>query len=128
MNVFGMGSMQRLTIEDLQRRRQRALMGAAQAIRKRPPAYLELKKLVHAINSRPLDVADYYLTASHLAALLGSMRIDGGETIFDYFAEHIDPRKYGEAVNFRVECRDLDEQLKSLEEWRARQHRLRRVK
>ncbi|HSM74491.1 MAG TPA: hypothetical protein VK852_07650 [Desulfobacterales bacterium] len=120
--------MQRLTIEDLQHRRQRALIGAVEAIRKRRPAYLELKKLVHAINSRPLDVADYYLTASRLATLLGSMRIDGGETIFDYFAEHIDPRKYGEAVNFRVECRDLDEQLKSLEAWRARQNRLRRVK
>ena len=120
--------MQRLTIEDLQCRRQRALMGAAQAILKRRSTYLELKKLVHAINSQPLDVADYYLTASHLAALLGRMRMAGGETIFDYFAEHIDPRKCGEAANFRVECRDLDEQLKSLEEWRARQHRLRRVK
>jgi hypothetical protein len=123
-----MGSMQRLTIEDLQRRRQKALRGAAQAILKRRSTYLELKKLIHAINSQPLDVADYYLTASRLAALLGRMRTDGGETIFDYFAEHIDPHKCGEAVNFRIECRDLDEQLKSLEAWRARQHRLRRVK
>jgi len=123
-----MGSMQRFTIDDLQRRRQRALMGAAQAILKQRSTYLELKKLVQAINSNPLDVADYYTTAARLGALLTRMSTGSSETIFQYFADHIDPRKCGEAVNFRVECRDLDEQLKALEQWRVQQHRLRRVK
>jgi hypothetical protein len=123
-----MGIMQRLTIEDLQRKRQKALMGAEQAILKQRSTYLELKKLVHTVNSRLLDVAEYYNTATRLGTLLSRMSAGGSETIFRYFAEHIDPRKCGDAVNFRVECRDLDEQLKNLAKWRAKRHRLRRVK
>lgn len=120
--------MQRLTIEDLQRKRQKALMSAEKAILKQRSTYLALKKLVHAVNSGPLDVAEYYSTATRLGTLLSQMSAGSSETIFRYFADHIDPRKCGEAVNFRVECRDLDEQLKKLEEWRAKRHRLRRVK
>jgi hypothetical protein len=123
-----MSSMQRFTIEDLHHRRQRALKGAAQAILAQRSTYLELKQLVNTINSNPLDVADYYATATRLGALLGRMSAGSRETIFHYFADHIDPRKCGEALNFRVECRDLDEQLKTLEKWRVQQHRLRRIK
>jgi hypothetical protein len=49
-------------------------------------------------------------------------------TIFHYFAENIHPGKSGDVRCFRLECRDLAEQIRDLDQWRAQQHRLKRIK
>jgi hypothetical protein len=119
--------MNRLTLEDLQIRRQYALACAERAVIEERAAYRELKALVLTINSSTLDISEYHATASRLGRLLEE--IDrGAETIFAHFRDQIDPRKSGKAVHFRFECRDLAEQIADLEKWRAENHGLRRVK
>ncbi len=116
------------TLDELKQKRERDLMGSVQAIGRHADLYRELKALVHQINNRPLDVGEYHKTATRLGAMLVSMTNGVGSTIFHYFAEHIDPDKAGDVRCFRFECRDLAEQMRQLEQWRAEKHRLRRVK
>ena len=123
------GMMDIYTLEDLQKKREADLMGTERAVREHGDTYREIKELIREINSRPLDVGDYYKTASRLGAMLVAMSHGIGScTIFHYFAEHIDPGRAGDVRCFRLECRDLAEQIRYLEQWRAERHRLKRIK
>ncbi len=119
--------MNRLTIEDLQIRRQQALACAGRAVVERQTTYRELKKLLRTVNAGPLDISEYHATASRLGRLLDALD-PGDQTIFAHFRDQIDPHRNGKAVHFRFECRDLAEQIADLEAWRAERHRLRCVK
>jgi hypothetical protein len=118
--------MQALTIGDLRKKRINALRMSEKAIREHVAAYHEIKTMVREINTGPLDIALYYQTASRLGMLLTRLAYRG--TIFQYFAEQIDPRKNGDVRYFRAQCLDLNEQLKELDRWRTKKHHLRRVK
>lgn len=117
-----------ITLEDLKQRRLQTLMGSEQAVRRKADTYRILKRLVQDVNARPLDVGDYYQTASRLGSLLLQMACAGDHTIFQYFAEHIDPGRHGDARFFRLECRDLERQLGELERWRTSRRQLKRIK
>jgi hypothetical protein len=121
--------MQTYTLEELKKKREADLMGSERAIREHGATYCEIKALIQEINSRLLDVGEYHRTATRLGAMLVKMsRGIGGNTIFTYFAEHIDPGRSGDVRCFRLECRDLAEQIRHLEQWRAERHRLKRIK
>lgn len=120
--------MHRYTLEELMRKRDVALSGSVRAIREHGGTYRELKRLVNQINSQPLDVGDYHRTATRLGAMLFSLTRGSGGTIFHYFAEHIDPAKAGDVRCFRLECRDLADQIRQLDQWRAERQQLKRIK
>ena len=120
--------MHHITLEELLQRRTKSMLGSEQAIRQQTDTYRMLKQMVDQINGNPLDVGDYYHTALRLSALLGQMTRGGEDTIFHYFAEQIDPGKYGDVRCFRMECRDLAEQIKAIDQWRAARRRLKRIK
>ncbi len=120
-----MHTMEQLTIEELQRRRQQALAGAERAVFGNRSAYRELKKRIHAVNANPIDVSEYYRTAIRLGYLLEE--IDGGRgTIFAHYRDRIDPRRCGMPLYFRFECRDLADQITDLDT-RLAEHRCLRV-
>jgi hypothetical protein len=120
--------MDHYTLEELKRKREENLLGSERAVLDRRDTYRELKNLLHDINTGPLDVADYYRSASRLGALLSELSACSSHTIFHYFAEQIDPGKAADVRCFRLECLDLAEQIKDLDQWRAQRHRLKRIK
>jgi hypothetical protein len=115
-------------LENLKRKRLEMFLRSEQAILRQVDAYRVLKQLVQDINGHILDVADYYRTARRLGTLLDQMTSGMDQTIFHYFAEYIDPGKHGDIRCFRLECRDLAEHIKELEQWRVARHRLKRIK
>ncbi|RJQ73301.1 MAG: hypothetical protein C4519_17915 [Desulfobacteraceae bacterium] len=120
--------MDRFTLEELKQRRLENLLGSELAILRQADTYQALKRMVQDINARPLDVADYYRTATRLGGLLFELASVTDQTIFHYFAEYIDPGKRGDVRCFRLECRDLEQQIKELEQCRAARRQLKRVK
>jgi hypothetical protein len=120
--------MQILTLEELRRQREEALVGSEQAIRRHYDAYLALKKMVAAVNAGPLDVGEYYQTAARLGGLLAQLAGGAGCTLFHYFSECIDPGRKGDVRCFRMECLELAAQIVHLDQWRAARHRLRSIK
>jgi hypothetical protein len=116
------------TLEDLRRRRDEALLGSEQAIRKHRSTYQALKHLLHDINSGPVDISEYYRTASRLLAMLKKMSEGADPTIFQHFETEIDPARGGNARWFRLACLELAEHLKEIERWRAVKSGLRLVK
>jgi hypothetical protein len=120
--------MTQFTLEDLRQRRLATLMASEQAIRRQADTYQALKRLVHDINAHTVDVAEYYRTATRLGSLLLKLTCGAEQTIFHYFAEHIDPGRHGDVRCFRLECRDLEQQIKELEQWRAARRQLKRIK
>jgi hypothetical protein len=117
-----------LTLEELKQKREENLLGSERAIRHQCDAYRELKKLVNDINTGPLDVADYYRSASRLGFLLSELSACSSHTIFHYFAEQIDPGKVSDVRYFRLECMDLAQQIRDFDQWRTQRHRLKRIK
>jgi uncharacterized protein YicC (UPF0701 family) len=120
--------MQILTFEELQQKRAEGIMASVQAIHQKYDIYRELKRLVAQINSGPLDVMNYYPTAKRLGVMLREMTSGYNNTIFHYFADHIDPAAKGDVRCFRMECRQLAEQIKELDQRRTAKGRLKVVK
>ena len=116
------------TLEELKQKRVEALVGSEHAILRHHDTYRALKHLLRDINSGPVDVADYYRTASRLAVLLREMSEGPGQNIFQLFATQVDPAKGGRARWFRLACLDLEEHVRDIERWRAGKSRLRIVK
>ncbi len=116
------------TLEDLRRKRDEALLGSEQAIRRHRNTYQALKHLLQDINSGPVDVAEYYRTASKLLSMLKEMSEGADRTIFHLFEKQIDPAKGGNARWFRLACLDLAEHVRDIERWRAAKSGLRLVK
>lgn len=120
--------MQILTFEELQQKRAEGLMASEEAIHQKYNTYRELKRLVAEINAGPLDVMNYYPTAKRLGLMLREMTCGHCNTIFHYFADHIDPTQKGDVRCFRMECRQLAEQMRELDQRRLARHQLKVVK
>jgi hypothetical protein len=117
-----------LSTEELKQRWAHALMVSESAIHQRYRAYLELKRLVERVNAGSMDVSDYYPTAVHLGTMLQEISSGFTNTVFHYFAEHIDPRKKGDVRCFRMECRQLSEHFRELDRRRAAGRNFRIIK
>ena len=117
-----------LSTEELKRRWVEGLAASEAAVHQCYPVYRKIKRLVEKINSSEVDVADYYPTAVELGSLLKEMTSGYSNTVFHYYADHIDPRKKGDVRCFRMECRQLLEHCKELERHRALQQRLHVIK
>jgi len=115
------------TMKELKKRRLESLRISAKAISEHPNEYQELKVLVSKILSKPVDIGDYYKTAKRLSGLLEKMVETGPESIFYYYYKSIDPRKSGQARYFRVNCLDLNEQLKYVNELRIDRRKTRLI-
>ncbi|MFP3999141.1 MAG: hypothetical protein ACLFUN_04795 [Desulfobacterales bacterium] len=113
------------TMEELRRRRQRALEKAEKAISERPGEYREIKRLLDEILDRPVDVTDYYRVAGEIVRLLEKLSASSSESLFAYYCSNIDPRKKGDARYFKVVCRDLRHQLNLVDQYRRQRHNLR---
>lgn len=120
--------MQILTFEELMQKRTEGLIESEKAILQKYDTYRALKRMVDEINTGPLDVVDYYATATRLGALLHEMAAGFTHTIFHYFADYIDPAQKGDVRCFRMECCELAQQMKELDRWRAKRHCLKSVK
>jgi hypothetical protein len=83
---------------------------------------------VNRINTDALDVADYYSTAVRLGEMLKEISAGYANSIFRYFADHIDPCENGDVRCFRMECRQLSEHLKELDQLRSDQRPLTVIK
>ena len=118
----------KISIQDLEERYWDALLLSETAVRSRPGAYRELKRLLHEINARGLDVSEYYATALRLTGLLRDLARRGAPTIFDYFIQAIDPCRSGNVRYFRCACLDLADQLTGFDRWRAARRRLTCIK
>ena len=116
------------TLEELRKKRARALTGSEQAILRHRATYKALKHLLHDINSGPVDISDYYPIASRLSAMLKEMSEGADQTIFHHFESQIDPAHVGNARWFRLACLDLAEHVRDVEQWRAAKLGLRVVK
>lgn len=117
-----------LTLDILEKKRQDALHWTEKAIQRNPDAYCTLKKMVHRILTRPVDVSEYYPAASRLSGLIQSLSQIGGETIFHYFYPHIEPGKNGDPRYFRAMCLDLSEQIQALDRWRVSHRNIRLIR
>ncbi len=120
--------MEILTFEELERKRAEGLMASEKAIHQRYDTYRALKKMVAQINTQPLDVANYYPTAKQLGLMLREMTTGCANTVFQYFADHIDPSVKGDVRCFRMECRQLAEHIRELDHRRAARNSLKIVK
>lgn len=120
--------MEILTFDELKEKRAKGLLASEKAILQKYDTYLTLKKMVARINTEPLDVVNYYPTARRLGAILRELTAGHANTIFQYYADHIDPTAEGDARCFRMECHQLAEQLKELDRRRAARCRLKIVK
>jgi hypothetical protein len=120
--------MSNLTFDDLRKKRAEGLIASEKAINHCYHTYQDLKRLINEINSGSLDVADYYSTAMRLGNMLREISAGYDNTIFNYFADHLDPGQKGDVRCFRMECRQLSEELKTLDQLRAKQRQLTIVK
>ncbi|MFP4668072.1 MAG: hypothetical protein ACOCQI_01015 [Desulfosalsimonas sp.] len=106
------------TVDDLRRRRQRALEQAEKAIAGRPAEYREIKRLLDEVLGGPVDVADYHRLAGEIVRLLEKLSASSSESLFVYYCNNIDPKRQGDARYFKVVCRDLRHQLKLIDQYR----------
>ncbi len=114
-----------LTITDLEKRWEKTLAATEKAVNRDPKVYREIKLLVQEIVTKPLDIADYPLTAENLAGLLRAMEDDTQKNIFHYFCDRVSPSSISKLKLLRLECWDLLEQLKAFDAWRKKTHHLR---
>lgn len=118
----------KISILELEVRYRNALLLSEVSVRSRPDAYRELKSVLRGINSRILDISEYYPIADRLAGLLRALMRKGDCTIFDYFIQNIDPCRGGNVRHFRSSCLDLANQLISFDQWRADRRHIKRIK
>ena len=117
-----------MSIRDLKERYRDVLLLSEMSVRTQPAAYRELKGVLHEINSRVLDISEYYPIALRLAGLLRSLARKEDRTIFDYFIENIDPCQGSNVRYFRYNCLDLEDQLNYFDKWRAGRRHLKCIK
>ncbi|MFW6011828.1 MAG: hypothetical protein ACOC8R_01965 [Desulfosalsimonas sp.] len=113
------------SVDDLRRRRQRALQKADNAIAGRPAEYREIKRLLDEVLSGPVDVADYHRVAGEIVRLLEKLSASSSESLFAYYCNNIDPGRQGDTRYFKVICRDLRQQLKLIDQYRRQSRRIR---
>lgn len=116
------------TLEELRKKRDETLSGSEQAILKHRKTYRDFKHLLNNINNGPVDISEYYQTASRLLGMLKEMSQGADRTVFRLFENQVDPSKEGSARWFRLTCLDLAEHVRDIERWRAAKLGLRIVK
>ena len=107
-----------LTIADLEKRWQKALVLTRTAVAREPGVYRQLKSLAAEIAANPLDIKEYLPTAEKLSGLLTTMDPEGQGSIFYLFSDRIAPRSIWQVPLLRMECKDLLAHLKVFDEWR----------
>ena len=118
----------KISIRDLQERHRDVLLLSEMSVRTQPDTFRELKRVLREINSRVLDISEYYPIAIRLAGLLRSLIRKKDRTIFDYFIQDIDPCQGSNVRSFRYNCLDLEDQLNYFDKWRAGRRHLKCIK
>jgi hypothetical protein len=117
-----------LTIAELEKRWENALVVTKSAVGRHPTAYRELKSLAGDIIRKPLDITDYLPSANKLVDLLETLDPTGRGSIFHLFNRRIAPSDIRAIPWLRMECQDLLAHLKAFDEWRMKTSGLKVVK
>lgn len=118
----------RLTVEELESRWEKALVSTRTAVSRHPGAYRDLKTLADDILAAPLDINDYFPTVEKIVRLLEILDPCGRGSIFQIFKTRISPSSIWHVKMLRLECRDLLAHLNAFDQWRRDKHHLRMVK
>lgn len=118
----------RLTLEELESRWEKALMATRTAVSGHPCAYRELKALAAEILETPIDINDYFPTVDRMVSLLTRLDPCDRGSIFQIFRTRISPSSIWHVKMLRMECQDLLAHLNAFDRWRRGKHRLRMVK
>ena len=118
----------KMSIRDLKERYRDVLLLSEMSVRTQPDTFRELKRVLREINSRVLDISEYYPIALRLTGLLRSLAREEDRTIFNYFIENIDPYQGCNVRYFRYNCLDLEDQLNYFDKWRADRRHLKCIK
>jgi hypothetical protein len=108
--------MENLSIEELKQKRYKSLLVSEKAARMYPDEYQAVKEIVRHVISSTIDIGQYEKTAQSLAQRLETLMKAGAGSVFSYFHENIDPRKYGHPGYFRAMCTDLEQQMKCIDQ------------
>lgn len=119
---------EKLSVEELERRWENALLSTDKAVVAHFPVYREIKQLAADIITKPLDIKDYPATAERLASLLKTIGRHAQGSIFHFYGDRVSPSSICNLKFLRVECRDLLSHLDAFDEWRSKKSRLRVVK
>jgi len=117
-----------LTISELEKRWDNALMASQTAVSRHPDVYRKLKLLADDIVEKPLDIREYLSTVEKLVDLLSTLDPNGQGSIFNLFKDRITPSSIWQVSLLRVECKDLLSHLNSFDIWRMKTCRLKVVK
>ena len=123
-----MNNMPKRSIRDLKERYRAALLLSEMSVRTQPDIFRELKRVLSEIDSRVLDISEYYPIALRLAGLLRALARKEDRTIFNYFIQNIDPCQGSNVRSFRYNCLDLEDQLNYFDKWRAGRRHLKCIK
>ena len=115
-------------METLIKKHSDCLQRTEKAIREQPDAYRRIKEMLADIQSRSVDVSEYYKTARKLTELVERLNRIDGDTLFGYFQTNLDPSQLGDVRYFRYICKDLAQQIGILDDYRASRCRLRVIK
>jgi hypothetical protein len=118
----------RLTLEELESRWEKALVSTLTAVSAHPGAYRELKALAADILETPIDINDYFPTVETIVRLLEVLDPCGRGSIFQIFRTRISPSSIWHVKMLRMECRDLLAHLNAFDQWRRGKHHLQMVK
>lgn len=116
------------TLSELESRWKKALGATRAAAGNHPRTYRALKSLAARIVDTPLDINDYFPTVEKLLDHLHRLDPCGRGTIFHIFSDRIAPTSIWQVRQLRMECRDLLSHLSAFDQWRCREHHLKRVK
>ena len=94
-----------------------------QMILKKPDIYQQIRAMLNKVCETTIDIEAYFDTACRISVLLEQM--GPGTVFYNYFFEQINPRKRGDVRYFRMLCRDLREQIKTLNHWRKKRRQIR---
>ena len=114
-----------VSMKDLQRRRRESLEKAEKAIASRPGEYLQIKRLLAEILSRPVEVGEYHRIARRLTGLLEQLNAGAPDSLFAYYYDNLAPERQGDARYFKMVCTDLNEQIRHVDKFRRQRHNLR---
>jgi hypothetical protein len=113
-----------LTVKDLRDRWEKALSITEELVGRDPGAYSQMKGLLKDIVTQTVDICDYEDTAKQLDRLLKTIDDPTRQSIFYFFCDRFLPCSISKMRLFRIECRDLLDQLKTFETWRKEKHHL----
>ncbi len=117
-----------LTLSELETRWKNTLQATRLSTMRHPCDYRALKSLATDVVNTPVDIDSYFSTVEKLLNHLQRLDPAGRGSLFDIFSQRIRPENIWQVRLLRMECRDLLAHIDAFEQWRRKQHRLRRVK